>query len=103
MVVDEMMRAKHTMKAIGKELGRSENAVRNAFRNIIYHQLLTNDPAKIAKKYHMALHELHDDIVHPKYALPVHKPVPWTALTTMMLIGCAYYTHLVYKNWVMLG
>lgn len=102
-ILDEMLRAKHSMKVIGKALGRTENAVRNAFRNIVFHQLLTSDARKIAKQYHMDVRDLHETIVHPKYAIPVHKQFPWGALTTLVLIGGSYYAHLLCKNWMMLA
>lgn len=102
-IVDEMMKENYTFRDIGKTLGRTENAVRNVFRNIIYHQLLQNEPKIVAKKYHLTLEDLHESIVHPKYALREESNFPWKTLASLALVGSAYYAHLLYNNWMMLG
>ncbi len=101
--LDQMVRDRFSMRSIAKTLARSENAVRNAFRNIVFHQLLDYDAETVAKQYHLTMHELYNDIVHPKYALtPADNRTTrayWAALATFLTVGCAYYAHLVFDNW----
>lgn len=98
-ILDGMMRDNYSWKDIAKTLGRTENAVRNAFRNIVYHQLLVHEPSAIAKKYHITVDDLHESIVHPKYAIAEPTPFPWKTLLTFLTLGGAYYAHLLCKNW----
>lgn len=100
--LDTMVRNRKTMRQIAKELARSENAVRNAFRNIIFHQLLEWDADVVAKQYHLTMHELYNDIVPPKYAVTPKEDSTyayWVALTAFLTVGSAYYAHLVFNNW----
>lgn len=102
-MLDRMMKDDFTWRDIARILGRTENAVRNAFRNIVYHQLLDNKPIDVATKYNMTVEDLRDTIVHPKYALDESKPFPWKTMLSLLAFGGAYYTHLLYKNWTALG
>lgn len=101
--LDQMVRNRMSMKTIARTLARSENAVRNAFRNIVFHQLLDFDAETVSKQYHLTMHELYNDIVHPKYALvPTDYHTTrayWAALATFLTVGAAYYAHLVVQNW----
>ena len=109
--LDQLARRNYSMRSIGKILGRSENAVRNAFRNILFHQLLDTDASTVAYQYHLHMDELANDIVHPKYALldtaddtthrsgHFHVFTAWAALTALLAVGGAYYAHLVSNHW----
>lgn len=104
--LDDLMQHRLPMRHISKVMGRSDNAIRNAFRNILFHQLLKNSPEQVAKKYGMNIEDLYDEIVDPKYSIEDTSSkgigLYTMALATFLAVGGAYYAHVLFHNWSMI-
>jgi hypothetical protein len=65
-----LMRDNVSMKHMRVILGRSENAIKHAVRNIMFHHLLDYYPDDVASMYNMSIDTLSNAIVPAKYNVP---------------------------------
>lgn len=70
-LLSEMFAAGLSLRTIARALGRTQRAVLNAQRNIIYQQLARHDPEDVAANYNMTIQALENDIVPSKYYVPL--------------------------------
>lgn len=114
-MLGRMMRDRVPISSISIVLGRSQNAVRRAFKNTVFQQLLYHLPEEIMDTYGLSEEVLFHQIVHPKFYQPIeHNKLQegssqalsdgcGTMVTTVIgmcvTVGILIYSHLIYQNW----
>lgn len=70
-LLSTMIRDKVSMKYMRQILGRSENAIHHAIRNMMYHHLIDNHIEKVARHYKTSTDVIANSIVPCKYNVPL--------------------------------
>lgn len=71
MLLGRMVRDRLPMRYMRTILGRSENAIANALRNTIFHQLLMYSPEQVAERYGYDVDQFASALVPAKYNVPL--------------------------------
>lgn len=98
--MEYMLRKQEPIHHVAKVLGRTENAIRNAFRNVLFHQLLMHPPSKVAKNYKMTMGDLRESVIPDKYAVPINSRFPWGPFGAFFVAGALYYGSVLYQQWL---
>lgn len=76
LLLSKLVQDKVQMKYMKQILGRSEYAIKHAFRNTMFHHLLDYHPEQVASRYRMTTNDLATNVVPLKYNIPLPERVP---------------------------
>lgn len=75
LLLSKLVQDKVQMKYMKQILGRSEYAIKHAFRNTMFHHLLDYHPEQVASRYRMTTNDLATNVVPLKYNIPLPERV----------------------------
>lgn len=71
LLLSKLVQDKVQMKYMKQILGRSEYAIKHAFRNTMFHHLIDHHPEVVASRYKMSTDDLATNVVPIKYSIPL--------------------------------
>lgn len=82
----EMLQRNEHMTDIVRKLGRTKNAIMHVVKKMVLQQLLYHDPSEVAANYNMSVHQLRNEIVDPKFYVPIRSQVIPKSFYMMLLV-----------------